>query len=67
MKKLKELLEKNWFAYTFAACTAVVLYVVLTHFSGIGSFFAAFKDVVSPVICGAVMAYLMNPICKFFE
>ena len=67
MKKLKELLEKKWFAYTFAACIAVVLYVVLTHFSGIGSFFAAFKDVVSPVICGAVMAYLMNPICKFFE
>ncbi len=67
MKKLKELLEKNWFAYTFAACVAVLLYVILTHFSGIGSFFAAFKDVISPVICGAVMAYLMNPVCKYFE
>ncbi|MBO4608318.1 MAG: AI-2E family transporter [Lachnospiraceae bacterium] len=67
MKKLKELLEKKWFSYTFAACIAVLLYVTLTHFSGIGSFFAAFKDVVSPVFCGMVMAYLMNPVCKFFE
>ena len=67
MKKLKELLEKKWFAYTFAACIAVILYVTLTHFSGIGDFFSAFKDVVSPVICGMVMAYLMNPVCKFFE
>lgn len=67
MKKLKELLEKKWFAYTFAACIAVVLYVTLTHFSGIGDFFSAFKDVVSPVFCGMVMAYLMNPVCKFFE
>ena len=67
MKKLKELLEKNWFAYTFAACVGVVLYVLLTHMDGIGNFFSAFKDVLSPVLCGAVMAYLMNPLCNYFE
>ncbi len=67
MKKLKELLEKNWFAYTFAACVGVVLYVLLTHMTGIGNFFSAFRDVISPVICGAVMAYLMNPLCNYFE
>ena len=67
MKKLKELLEKNWFAYTFAACVGVVLYVLLTHMTGIGNFFSAFRDVISPVICGAVMAYLMNPLCNSFE
>lgn len=67
MKKLKELLQKNWFAYTFAACVGVVLYVLLTHLSGIGNFFSAFKDVLSPVFCGAVMAYLMNPLCNSFE
>ena len=67
MKKFKELLEKNWFAYTFAACVGVVLYVLLTHMDGIGNFFSAFKDVLSPVLCGAVMAYLMNPLCNYFE
>ncbi len=67
MKKFKELLEKNWFAYTFAACVGVVLYVLLTHIQGIGNFFSAFKDVLSPVLCGAVMAYLMNPLCNHFE
>jgi predicted PurR-regulated permease PerM len=67
MKKLKELLEKKWFAYTFAAGFAVVLYVMLTHFESIGNFFAAFKNVVSPVICGIIMAYLMNPLANFFE
>ena len=67
MKKFKELLEKNWFAYTFAACVGVVLYVLLTHMDGIGNFFSAFKNVLSPVLCGAVMAYLMNPLCNYFE
>ncbi len=67
MKKLKELLEKKWFAYTFAASFAVILYVLLTHFEGIGNFFAAFKNVVSPVICGMIIAYLMNPLVNFFE
>ncbi len=67
MKKFKELLEKNWFAYTFAACVGVLLYVFLTHMQGIGDFFSAFKDVLSPVLCGAVMAYLMNPLCNHFE
>lgn len=67
MKKFKELLEKNWFAYTFAACVGVLLYVLLTHMQGIGNFFSAFKDVISPVLCGIVMAYLMNPLCNHFE
>ena len=44
-----------------------MLYVLLTHLSGIGNFFSAFKDVLSPVFCGAVMAYLMNPLCNSFE
>lgn len=67
MKKFRELLEKRWFSNTFAACVAVILYVMLTHFSGIGSFFAAFKNVISPIFCGVVMAYLMNPISNYFE
>ena len=67
MKKLKELLEKNWFAYTFAACVGVLLYVTLTHFSSIAGFFTAFKNVVSPVVCGVIMAYLMNPLCAYYE
>jgi len=67
MKKFKELLEKNWFAYTFAICCGVILFVVLTHMSGIGGFFVAIKEVVSPIFCGMVMAYLMNPISNYFE
>ena len=67
MKKLKELLEKRWFAYTFAICIGVILYVVLTHMSGIGGFIAAIEEVISPIFCGMVMAYLMNPISNFFE
>ncbi len=67
MKKLKELLEKNWFAYTFAICCGVILFVVLTHMSGIGGVIEAIQEVVSPILCGIVMAYLMNPISNFFE
>lgn len=67
MKKLKELLEKRWFANTFSICIGVILFVILTHMSGIGSFFDALTDVISPIFCGIVMAYLMNPICNYFE
>ena len=67
MKKLKELLEKNWFAYTFAICCGVILFVVLTHMSGIGGFIESIKEVVSPILCGIIMAYLMNPISNYFE
>ena len=67
MKRIRELLEKKWFAYTFATCSAVFLYWVLSHLgsflTGLGIFFGYLR----PVFFGLVIAYILNPIVHFFE
>lgn len=67
MKKWKELLEKPWAAYTFALCAAVLLYMVLSHLNTIGGVLHSFLSLISPVITGVIVAYLLDPIAKFFE
>ncbi len=66
MKKIKALLEKPWFAYTFALCAAVLFYMVLSHLGAIGGVLHSFLSLISPVIIGAIVAYLLNPIAAFF-
>lgn len=67
MKRIRELLEQKWFAYTFATCSAVFLYWALSHIglflTGLGIFFGYLR----PVFFGLVIAYVLNPIVHFFE
>ncbi|HBL41684.1 MAG TPA: hypothetical protein DDY98_09115 [Ruminococcaceae bacterium] len=67
MKRFANILSRPWAAYTVASCSAVLLYLLLSHFGavwqGIGSVFRLF----SPVLIGIVVAYLVNPIEDFFE
>ncbi len=61
MKFDKELLEKRWVAYTVAACSAVLLYVVLSNLGGIFGGLKVVYRFISPVIAGIVIAYIVNP------
>ncbi len=66
-KKIAEWLNKPWAAYTFAICSGVLLFVVLTNLATI---FGVFEDafaVLSPIITGTVIAYLVNPLEVYFE
>ena len=67
MKKFEKLLSKPWAAYTFAACAAVVLFLMLNHFSAVKGAFAAVWSLISPVVTGVIVAYLFNPVASFFE
>lgn len=67
MRKLKSLLKKPWAAYTFAACCAVLLYVVLSHWTAVWSGVKSFLSAASPIIIGLVIAYLLSPIARFFK
>lgn len=60
--KFRELLEKRWFSYTFAACVAVLLYIFLQKGGPItlGSY-------LKPVIVSLVIAYIIDPVVSFFE
>ncbi len=67
MKFNKNLTKQKWFAYTVATCSAVVLYLLLTHISYyIGSIWSFFA-MISPIVIGIIIAYLLSPICGFFE
>lgn len=67
MEKIKELLEKKWFAYTVATCSAVLLYALLSKVDVIVGGIKAIFDFISPVILGAALAYMMNPMVCFIE
>lgn len=59
--------ETRWGSYTFAACAAVLLFIVLEHIGvilqGIGTFIGFFKA----VIYGLILAYIMDFFVKFLE
>ena len=65
MNKFEEWMKKRWVSYAFATCSAVVLYMLLSNLEsiseGVGNFFAFLR----PVISGAMIAYVFNPLCNF--
>lgn len=67
MKRFTECLSKPWAAYTFAACSAVILFMLLSHVSLFIGWISSFLKLISPVIIGVIVAYLMNPVSDFFE
>lgn len=67
MKKLNAALKSPWAANTFALSFAVMLYLVLSHFGGILTWLGSVWRFLTPVVIGLVLAYLMDPIARFFE
>lgn len=67
MKRFEKALAKPWFAYTFAVCCAVVLYLLLSNVAAISGAVKSVLHVLSPIIIGSVVAYLVNPLADFFE
>ena len=67
MKKLKTYLEKPWFAYTFALCTAILFYVLIANLPAVGSAIKSVLAFLAPVIIGVIIAYLLNPVSNYFE
>ena len=60
-------MENNWAAYTLATCSAVLLFIFLTNFSSFLNIVYSIEGLLFPIIIGAVLAYLLNPIVVFFE
>ncbi len=64
----KEITDQPWFHYSVATCSAVVLFLVLSHIGSIfNSVFGTLKTVLSPLIIGVITAYLVDPIVKTME
>ena len=60
-------MENNWAAYTLATCSAVLLFIFLSNFSSFLNIVNSIEGLLFPIIIGAALAYLLNPIVVFFE
>ena len=67
MRRFKELLSRPWAAYVFAAWSAVILYMLLNNLPLISGWLSSLWKLLSPVVIGIIVAYLMNPVSDFFE
>ena len=65
--KLNKLREKPWYAYAVAICIGVVLYVILSNWSVFWKSVGKFIGYFSPVILGCVLAYIINPLARFYS
>jgi len=59
--------EKTWLPLALSMSTAVVVYVVLTHFSTIWTGIRTVAGFFSPVFLAAVIAYLVNPLANWYQ
>lgn len=67
MKFWKELMEKKWAPYTIATCSAVVLYLALTHVYYLFDVLHVIYTFAAPVVMGLIIAYVMNPFVEFIQ
>ena len=65
--RFKKKLERPWAAYTFAICSGVVLFIFLSNIDILWKILRAIFHIVSPVFTGIVIAYILDPLVKFFE
>lgn len=66
-KIIESLKTKKYLSLLFVALGAIAFYMFLQHFTAIKTFFGNMFSLLSPFLWGAVIAYLLNPIAKFFE
>ena len=63
---MRNIKEKPWYNNTVSLCIAVLLYVALTHWSGVRAGVGRFFRYFSPVILGAIIAYIVNPLSMLY-
>ena len=59
--------KKKWVSYSIATCSAVLLYMLLSHLGEILSGFGSLYAFVKPVVSGIIVAYIFNPLAKVFN
>ena len=65
--KFKEWFKTKLGPYTVAACTAVLFYVILNHLGDIFGTIGYFFKLLSPVLMGIVIAYVIDPLARLFQ
>ena len=64
--KYEDLKEKKWFNAMLVTCVGIILYVALSNISAVLETLKTLFGYFMPLIIGCVLAYLINPLAKFF-
>ncbi len=67
LNRFKNALGRRWGAYSVAAVTGVVAYLVLTNMPVVLAWLSHVVQLMSPIIIGIIIAYLIDLIVVFFE
>ncbi len=67
MKDFFKDIDKKWKAYALAGCISVLFFVCITHLDTFGYAIAKLLKILSPVIIGFVLAFIMNLVAKLFQ
>ncbi len=67
MKFNNKWFKKKWVAYTIATCSAVILYMILSHITGLFSIIKSFFSFIRPIIIAIVIAYIFDPMAKLLQ
>ena len=65
--KLPKLSEKKWYNGAVIVCIGVAFFILLWNFSTVLAALRKFLGYFRPVILGAVIAYIINPLAKIFH
>ncbi|MCH5267442.1 MAG: AI-2E family transporter [Lachnospiraceae bacterium] len=57
----------SWAGLLLVLLAVIIVYLVITNFGKIWHVGIVFLKLIKPVIYGAVIAYLVNPLCKFYQ
>lgn len=73
MKRFDKLVKNRRTVYVLAAlaagllCALAFCYIVFVNLGAVSGFFSGIARVLSPVIIGLVLAYIIDPVANFFE
>ena len=67
MGRIKKALSNRWGAYTIAAIAGVVAYMILNNLPAVSAWLSNAMSVISPIIIGVIIAYLIDLLVVFFD
>jgi len=59
--------NQSWFPYAMAICVGILFYTLLNNLNIFGTFFGWLWKLVKPLLYGLILAYLMDPVARFYE
>lgn len=67
MKLLEKMKKQKWWSLAAGLCVAVILYFILQHLGWVWNALSWILMVISPLIVGGIIAYIVDPLVRLFE